>query len=206
MPTGFSNEKSAEYVVLYDLYNKVKNKCSFFYPFIYQSKRDDTMLSLDNEINNLHFIICFARRPKAYFVGEKRVEITFRKTLFERSDYFKAKKIESIVGVPIGTRIEEIGFGADCQWFYPKQNFTDGYSQCHILKERKNLKDNIPGINILTDEMINELFDSSPILKWKDIIEMLQEWYYWEKSMVYSRFFMSISGQRPIFIAYKLIK
>lgn len=206
MPTGFSNEKSAEYVVLYDLYDKVKDKCSFFYPFIYQSKRDDTLLSLKNEINDLHFIICFARRPKTYLIGDNVIEITFRETLFSRSDYFKTKKVESIVGAPIGTRIEEIGLGAHCQWFYPKQNFTDRYSQCLLYKDRTNFIDNIPGINMLTDDMINELFDSAPVLQWKDIIEMLQEWYFMEKSRVYNRFLMSVPGQRPIFIAYKLNK
>lgn len=46
MATGFSNEKSAEYVVINDLYCKIKDKCSLFYPIIYQSKRDDTLISL----------------------------------------------------------------------------------------------------------------------------------------------------------------
>jgi hypothetical protein len=206
MPTGFSNEKSAEYVVLYDLYNKVKDRCSFFYPFIYQSKRDNTLLSLHNEIDDLQFIICFARRSKTYFVGDNIVEITFRETLFSRSDYFKTKKIESIIGAPIGTRIEEIGFGAHCQWFYPEQNFTDGYSHCLIHKNRSNFIEHIPGIKLLTDDIINQIFDNAPVLKWKDVIELLQEWYLIEKCSVYSRFFMSVQGQRPIFIAYRLNK
>ena len=64
MATGFSNEKSAEYVVINDLYYKVKDKCSLFYPIIYQNKRDDTMISSQNNIDNLGLFICFARRPK----------------------------------------------------------------------------------------------------------------------------------------------
>ncbi len=206
MPTGFSNEKSAEYVVLNNLYNKVKDKCSFFYPFIYQSKRDDTLLSLQNEIDDLRFIICFARRPKTYRIGDNVVEITFRETLFSRSDYFKTKSVESIIGAPIGTRIEEIGFGANCKWFYPKQNFTDRYSQCLIYKDGVNFIDENPGINMLSDDMINELFESAPVLQWKEIIEMLQEWYFMEKNRIYNRFFRFVQGQRPIFIAYKLDK
>lgn len=204
MPTGFSNEKSAEYVVLFDLYNRVKDKCSFFYPFIYQSKRDDTLLSLENDINNLHLIICFARRPKAYKLGGNMLEITFRESLFMRSDYFKSKNIESIIGAPIGTRIEEIGFGAHCQWFYPTVNFRDKYSECHISKDRLNYIDVEPGINILSDEVINQLFNNALILQWKDIINIVQEWYLVEKNRVSNRFWMSITGQRPIFIAYKL--
>lgn len=207
MPTGFSNEKSAEYVVLHDLYNKVKDKCSFFYPFVYQSKRDDTLLSLNNEINDLHLIICFARRPKTYHIGGNMVEITFRETLFDRSDYFKTKGVESIIGAPIGTSIEEIGFGAQCQWFYPNHNIMDGYSHCFIDKNGIDFIENTPGINILTYEMINDIFDKAPELQWREIVKLLQEWYLAEKYKINNnRFFMSISGQRPIFIAYKLKK
>lgn len=83
MAVGFSNEKSAEYVIINDLYCKIKDKCSLFYPIIYQSKRDDTLVSLQNNIDNLGLLICFARRSKVNNMYDDIVEITFRETLFK---------------------------------------------------------------------------------------------------------------------------
>lgn len=150
MPTGFSNEKSAEYVVLNNLYNKVSDKCSFFYPFIFQSKRDDTLLSLQNETDNLHLIICFARRPKTDYIDDDKVIITFRETLFRRANYFKRRGISSIIGAPIGTCIDEIGFGAHCQWFYPEPNYNNDFSQVFVYKEdRVDLVNANSGVNVI---------------------------------------------------------
>jgi hypothetical protein len=82
-----------------------------------------------------------------------------------------------------------------------------GYSHCFIDKNGIDFIENTPGINILTNEMINDIFDKAPELQWREIVKLLQEWYLAEKYKINNnRFFMSISGQRPIFIAYKLKK
>lgn len=46
MPTGFSTERAVEYMVLHDLYARIKEKYSLFYPFFYQRNRNDMQLSL----------------------------------------------------------------------------------------------------------------------------------------------------------------
>ena len=38
---GFSNERSAEYMILNNLYEKIKNEYRLFYPFYYKKNRDD---------------------------------------------------------------------------------------------------------------------------------------------------------------------
>ena len=60
MSTGFSNIRTSEYTIINDLYNKIHNKCSFFYPFYFYKKRDDTNISMLNEISEFahHSLLC----------------------------------------------------------------------------------------------------------------------------------------------------
>lgn len=203
MATGFSNEKSAEYVVLFDLYSKLKNKCTFFYPFLYQSKRDDTLLSLQNQVNDLRLVVCFVRRPKANYEDDDEIEITFRETLFDKSNFFYKEGVSSIIGVPIGSRIEEIGFGAKCQWFYPEKNAIS-HSTCIINKNSMEFLKLDKTVNALSEHEIIDLIKCATIWKWNEIILLLQTWYAKEKYNSFNRFGFWVRGQRPIFIAYKL--
>ena len=203
MVTGFSNEKSAEYIILYDLYNKFKDKFTFFYPFIYQSKRDDTLLSLKNEINNLRLIVCFARRPKANYKDDNEIVITFRETLFDKSNYFYEEGVDSIIGVPIGSRVEEIGFGARCHWFYPEKNAIS-YSTCVINKNSMELVKFDKAISVLNEYEIIDLMKCAKTRNWKEIIMLLKTWYMYETNNSYNGFGFWVRGQRPIFIVYKL--
>lgn len=105
MLTGFSTERTAEYIILHDLYMRMHNRDPFFYPFFYQRKRDDTYLSNANEIDELHLITCFARRPKTDTPNSPCATITFRPALFEHVEYFSKQGIPTIVGAPLGTSI-----------------------------------------------------------------------------------------------------
>lgn len=204
MATGFSNEKSAEYVILNDLYCKIKDMCSLFYPIIYQSKRDDTRISVQNDIGNLRLLVCFARRPKVTHVQDEVIEITFRETLFKHANYFYNIGVESIIGVPIGSRIDEIGFGAKCKWFYPEKNRN--YEFCHCLVDKSSfrcLKNDI-GINELKEHEIIERMRYTKQWNWHEIVELLYNWYKKEKEDSFSRFGFWVRGQRPIFVVYKL--
>lgn len=204
MATGFSNEKSAEYVILNDLYYKIKDMCSLFYPIIYQSKRDDTRISGQNDIDNLRLLICFARRPKVTRVQDEVIEITFRETLFKYANYFYNKGVDSIIGIPIGSRIDEIGFGAKCKWFYSEKNRDCDF--CHCLVDKTSLcclkKDK--GIDELEEHEIIERIQYAKKWNWHEIVELLQDWYKKEKEDSFSRFGFWVRGQRPIFVVYKL--
>lgn len=83
-----------------NLYNKLEKECSFFYPFYYQSKRDDTEISLLNNIENLHLIACFARRPKVNRYMSNNTYITFRKTMFEQTNILNNYNIQVVSGTP----------------------------------------------------------------------------------------------------------
>ena len=206
MTTGFSNEKSAEYVIINDLYDKIKNECSFFYPFLYQSKRDDTMLSLQNNIDSLGLIVCFARRSKVCSIYDDVVEITFRETLFKHSNYFYNKGVNSIIGAPIGSRIEEIGFGSKCKWFYPEKNVDCDYSFCQINKNNLELLKNSRNVNELEVNEIINIMKCTKNWKWSELVKLLKDWHTEEKynSFNFSRFGFWIRGQRPIFVVYRL--
>lgn len=112
--TGFSTERTAEYTILHDLYMRVNNRYQFFYPFFYQRNRDDTYLSNANEIDKLHLLTCFARRPKTYAPDAPSAIITFRSLHFEHTEYFSKIGIPTIVGAPLGTSVKQMSFGSKC--------------------------------------------------------------------------------------------
>lgn len=204
MATGFSNEKSAEYVVINDLYYKVKNYCSLFYPIIYQSKRDDTLISLQNNIDNLGLLICFARRPKVTNIYDDIIEITFRETLFKQADYFYNEGVKSVIGVPIGSRIEEVGFGAKCKWFYPKENSDCIFSHCLVDKSSLNCIKKSDNVSELKEDEIVNIMQRIKKRSWKEILELLKNWYWKERQEAFTSFGFWVRGQRPIFVVYKL--
>lgn len=177
MATGFSNEKSAEYVVIYDLYCKIKDKCSLFYPIIYQSKRDDTLISLQNDIDDLRLIICFARRPKVNNIRDEIIEITFRETLFKHADYFYNEGVDSIIGIPVGSKIEEVGFGAKCKWFYPKKHSGCSFSYCLVNKSSLNCIKESDNVNELEEDEIFDIMQKTKKWSWHEILELLKNWY-----------------------------
>lgn len=204
MATGFSNEKSAEYVIINDLYYKVKENCSLFYPIVYQSKRDDTMISLQSNIGNLGLLICFARRPKVKKLYDNIIEITFRETLFKHSNYFYNEGVESIIGVPIGSGIEEVGFGAKCKWFYPNENSDCIFTHCLVDKSNLNCIEKSDKVSELKEEEIIDKMQRSKKYSWSEILELLKNWYKEERQGAYTRFGFWVRGQRPIFVVYML--
>lgn len=204
MATGFSNEKSAEYVVINDLYGKIKDKCSLFYPIIYQSKRDDTMISLQNNIDDLGLLICFARRPKVNSIYDEIIEITFRETLFKHANYFYDKGVDSIIGIPIGSRIEEIGFGAKCKWFVPEKNGDGKFSYCLVDKSSLECIMESDNVNELIEDAIIDIVRRAKKWSWNEILELLKNWYWQERQEAFTSFGFWVRGQRPIFVVYKL--
>lgn len=204
MATGFSNEKSAEYVVINDLYYKVKDNCSLFYPIIYQSKRDDTMISSQINIDNLGLFICFARRPKVNNIYDDIIEITFRETLFKHANYFYNEGVESIIGTPIGSRIEEVGFGAKCKWFYPKENSDCIFSHCLVDKSNLNCIKASNNVSELKEYEIIDIMRRAKKRNWYEILKLLKNWYWKERQEAYTHLGFWVRGQRPIFMVYKL--
>lgn len=204
MATGFSNEKSAEYVVINDLYCKIKDKCALFYPIIYQSKRDDTMISSQNNIDDLGLLICFARRPKVNSLYDEIIEITFRETLFKHANYFYNKGVDSIIGIPIGSRIEEIGFGAKCKWLVPEKNGDGKFSCCLVDKSSLKCIMESDNVNELKEGAIIDIMRRAKKWSWNEILELLKNWYWQERQEAFTSFGFWVRGQRPIFVVYKL--
>jgi hypothetical protein len=205
MATGFSNERTSEYMILNDLYYKLKNKCSFFYPFYYHSKRDDTALSLLNDITDLHLIACFARRPKTYSPMSDDTYITFRQSMFEQTNILHKYSIPVISGTPIGTSIDKIGFGSTCIWFSIQPDIKDDYVICEFFKGIIEDDSLIKGINIIDDKKLYDTFESTLCYSWKEIIDLLRTWQIEFKDHFYMcrGLFNTIPVQKPVFIAYK---
>ncbi len=202
MITGFSTERTAEYIVLHDLYERIKSHSSFFYPFFYQRNRDDTKLSLENKLEGLHLIICFARRTKTYSSDAAYSAITFRSSLFEQTNYFSALGVATIVGAPTGTSIAQIGFGCTCRWFQLYPSHDENYITWEFV-------DGIPyappgnHISILSDSGLLELLDQAPKFSWIEVLSIIREWNHMYKMTHPTALFNSIPGQKPVFIVYK---
>ncbi len=207
--TGFSSVRSSEYVVLNDLYNRIRPSFKLFYPFFYQRNRDDTILSLSNKVDNLQLVACFARRPKTDAVLSPRTIITFRRSIFEQVDYFAKYNIPVLASSPIGTGLESIGFGSECKWFNINTGIKTDYEEFYFLKGQVNNK-SVKGINILENDELNNILLSAPKHNWVDIIDKIQNW-----NTEYTNFYFSYhlrnlfhyaSGLKPVFIVYQLIE
>ncbi len=205
--TGFSNARSSEYMVLYDLYNRIKQECKFFYPFYYHRRRDDTNLSRLNKLENLKVVACFARRPKTDFVLSSNLIITFRNSIFDQVNLFNKFDIPVLAASPMGTGIEEIGFGSKCQWFKINPGIEKDYVE-YEFREGQIKKDKlIDGIRMFENDDIHTLLKSVPNQSWIGILEKIEQW-----DITYSNYyftyhkknlFNSVSGLKPIFIALK---
>jgi len=203
MVTGFSNERTSEYMILNDLYGKMKDKCKYFYPFFFHKNRDDTILSLHNDVADLHFIVCFSRRPKTNAPFSEHTYISFRQSLFDHASFFHQHGIPVIVGSPLGTSIENIGFGSECQWFQIQPGVNEQYIVYRFMQYDIDTKTVIKGIELLDDDNLNKLLLSAPILDWNEIVQLLRSWYEHYQINHPRGLFYSIPGQKPIFIVYR---
>ncbi|MBC2005484.1 hypothetical protein HCA78_17050 [Listeria booriae] len=201
MVTGFSNEKSAEFVVLNDLYRKIKNEYSVFYPFSFQKNRDDTMISFNNNVQDLHFIALFSRRPKTNNIGSSQSVVSFRSTHLLQASFFKEHGIPVIAAAPIGTSIETISFGAKCQWFKVTTNVFEEMSNLYFLGGTCITEsDNIECIN--EDELLLFLRNTK-LYSWTEVVGKIRNWYDDYLPQHSNNFFNVFRGQKPIFIVYK---
>lgn len=208
--TGFSNTRSSEYMILNDLYSNVKSKYKIFYPLFFQKRRDNTNLSLLNNVPNLQVIACFARRPKTDSVLSNKTIITFRRSIFEHADFLNKLDIPVLAASPIGTTVDSIGFGSKCKWFridagidseYEEYRFYDGeiLHDCHTN-----------GINLIQYDQLDKILLSAPEQNWIEIIRKIEGW-----DREYSNYyflnhgrsiFNYVSGLKPVFIVYQILK
>ncbi|WP_091832411.1 hypothetical protein [Propionispira arboris] len=199
---GFSNDRSAEYMIINNLYEKTKKEYTLFYPFYYKKNRDDTNISHENKLDEAHFMICFARRPKTDAIYSLNSEITFRSSLFEHIKYFAQKGIDTIIGAPIGTSIESIGLGSTCCWFqlFPEQETE--YLSCEFRRGKPYVEDDHL-IKVLTEQNLKILMHDAPMHNWNEILGIIQDWNINYKMLHSGMFFNNMAGQKPIFLVYK---
>lgn len=164
--TGFSSERTSEYMILNDLYNKVQSNCRLFYPFYYHKRRDDTRISLMNDPGDLQIVACFARRPKTDLVLSNKTTISFRQSIFEQVNFLEKFNISVIAGSPLGTGIKSIGFGSKCQWFQIHAGIIDYYVEYRFRDDVIEPGSQVKGIRLLEDQQIFELLLSAPRYTW----------------------------------------
>lgn len=206
--TVFSNARSSEYMILFDLFSKMEGKLKLFYPCYFNKNRDDTQLSLMSNVDDLRVIACFARRSKTDHINSKKTVISFRNSIFEQIEILKELQIPVIAGTPLGTWIEKIGFGSECQWFEIHSGVAEHYIEYEFNDYIIDENCLVAGIDLLNDNLINKLFLSAPKRTWKEIIELIRKWYELFKNYYYrdhyENLFNSYSGLKPIFIIYKI--
>lgn len=203
MITGFSSERTAEYIILHDLYEKIREQSSIFYPFFYQKYRDNTKISMKNKIEGMHFIVCFARRPKTDIPHSNYCAITFRSLIFEHVSYFSKLGISSIVGAPIGTSIEDIGFGSKCHWFQLHPRKEENYVTYEFI-DGNFCSNQTDDIVCLDDRSLRNILKKAHKYNWHEILAIVDEWNFYFKTTRRTGIFNTIPGQKPVFIAYKI--
>lgn len=203
MYTGFSNERSAEYVILNDLYQKLNANFSFFYPVWFHKRRDDTSISYSNKTRNLRLVACFSRRIKTDYIHSEKSLATWRESHFRQCHFFKENDTSTITAVPIGSSIEEIGFGAYCQWFEISSNGDFSEENVHFLYQKifESETERIRGVNEIE---LFELLANGKVYSWNEILDLLRKWYQEFIQSTRTNLFHFYSGQKPIFIVYRL--
>lgn len=204
MVTGFSSEKSAEYIILNDLYRKFEKHFAFFYPIYFHKNRDNTALSKKDNTQGLRLICLFSRRPKTNCIGSRKIYINFRDHMFFQSEFLYEHGISTIIASPIASSIIELGFGATCQWFI-------GFS--HVEAE-DNTDDDVFEKEVectgnfifkpANDETLIKILMESQTYTWKEILEKIERWHSAYINYVGRNIVNSYSGQKPIIIVYKL--
>lgn len=200
--TGFSNVRSMEYVLINDLYDK--NEFDFFYPFYFWKNRDDTILSLSNNLDEIGLIALFSRRPKTDYVNSDYIEVSFRETLFRQSNLLQQYEIPVIIGLPIGTSILEMGFGAKVQWFIHNSNNNDD-EVTYVFKKNDVNKKKANTLNFVNLSDVYDVMSKSRKYTWREVVETIQKWYLAYRN-IYNQnrsSFFNTGVQRPVFIVYK---
>ena len=106
----------------------------------------------------------------------------------------------------MGTSIDTIGFDAHCQWFkinygstYLEYIFHNNILDTHYINKSVTLIDDL---NLFT------LISCTPERYWNETIKIINDWYRTFNNFYFEyhnrNVFNSISGLKPIFIAYKL--
>ena len=205
MVTGFSNEKSAEYIILNDLYRKFEKYFSFFYPIYFHKNRDNTALSKTDNTQGLRLICLFSRRPKTDYIGSRKVYINFRDNMFFQSKFLYKYGISTIIASPIASSISELGFGAACQWFrsFSHIEVEDNIDE-DIFKKEIDYTGNFV-FKPVKDETLLRILTESQTYTWNEIIEKIEQWHSAYINYVGRNIVNSYSGQKPVFIVYKLI-
>lgn len=203
MYTGFSNEKSAEYVILNNLYSKFNNRFSFFYPICFHKRRDDTSISYNDEAKDLRIIACFSRRAKTDYIYSKKGIVTWRENHFRQSKFLNKIGISTISSVPIGSSIEEIGYGSFCEWFEIVGNNDFSTESWHFLDKKTHERKTKRIKNINETELL-ELLSKGGIYTWSELLDLIREWHLEFIQAENTSFFHYFSGQKPIFIIYRM--
>lgn len=202
MPTGFSTERAAEYMVLHNLYTIIKEKYPLFYPFYYQKNRDDTQLSFENIIDELHLITLLARRSKTFSPNSTYSAITFRPSLFEHTNYFSTFGITTIVGAPTGTSVDKICFGSKCCWFQLFPSYDENYFTYELIEGKPHTVPP-PNISVLDYNSLLEILCQSPKFSWREVLSIVRGWNDMYKKTHLRTLFNYFPRQKPVFIVYK---
>ena len=156
---------------------------------------------------NLHIIACFVRRPKTDYLLSSHTYVTFRRPIFEQVEILKKYNIPVTASTPLGSGIENIGFGSKCQWFKLHNDINRDIIEYEFVKYKINNQTLVNNIELLDDINLQFLLTSAPVYCWTEIIHLLQNWYqdyFVEYQRVHSiNLFNSIPVQRPVFFVYK---
>ncbi|MDQ2086983.1 hypothetical protein RBH29_11145 [Herbivorax sp. ANBcel31] len=209
MTTGFSNVRSMEYLLIHELYKTFKDKFEFYYPFFFQRKRDDTLLSSLNYLSDIKLVALFARRPKTDSPNSNFIEVTFRQSLFEQAYELGKNNVSAICGSPLATRIKDIGFGAQIQWFIIKNNTHQTLVTYEFIDGEIETRTLVDEVQLIDDSHLLNILNKSPKLSWNKVLEKITKWnedyIKFNLGNTYSRFFATFNNiQKPVFIAYRL--
>lgn len=71
-------------------------------------------------------------------------------------------------------------------------------------KSNLNCIEESDNVSELKEDEIIDIMQRAKKRSWREILELLKNWYWKEQQEAYSRFGFWVRGQRPIFVIYRL--
>ena len=139
MAMSYISEHTAEYYLVPDLINILKEKYNFVSPLFPWVTRELSSISKKIHQNDkFHLLIMFPRRPKVLNSPDTDVYITINQYLFDFNNVAKSNQVPVIVGWPLAKNIWELP-SCHSKWVNIGEVYNDRYLYSTQMLEQQSL-------------------------------------------------------------------
>jgi hypothetical protein len=117
-PVSFTNEHSAEYLLVPDLVHRLETGFDTIIPdFVWLSRLGQRIAKQSLADGQYRLVTAYARRPKVITAGDPQVMMRVNGDLFGAAHVGERLGCPVLAGVPLVSHMLAFTLGADCAWF-----------------------------------------------------------------------------------------